>query len=174
MKPFEERYTAWIDGLLEGEELAAFEAELASHPELAMEFAEADRVGARSLGSLLRTHAGCESGPAFADGEAFTREVVARIEEGRRAEMDAAWQRHWRRVVWAGCGCFATAAVLFVTLVVPEMRKPIPGADEYFAKILNAQAGEGITAVAYHDSDANVTVLWLDGMDYMPGEKGKR
>ena len=28
MKPFEEQYTAWIDGRLTGSELAAFEAEL--------------------------------------------------------------------------------------------------------------------------------------------------
>ena len=33
MKPFEEKFTAWVDGRLSGAELAGFERELEAHPE---------------------------------------------------------------------------------------------------------------------------------------------
>ena len=33
MKPFEESLTAWFDGVLAGDELVAFERELAAHPD---------------------------------------------------------------------------------------------------------------------------------------------
>ena len=49
MKTFEERFTAWVDGQLTGEALAAFEKELAAHPE-----ATADRDAALKIGELLR------------------------------------------------------------------------------------------------------------------------
>ena len=44
MKPFEEQFTAWTDGKLTGEELAAFERELAQHPEAAADKIEIGRA----------------------------------------------------------------------------------------------------------------------------------
>ena len=50
MKTFEEKWTAWLDGELHGEELVAFEASL---PDKAA--AEAEKRGALKLGDLLKT-----------------------------------------------------------------------------------------------------------------------
>ncbi|PYL04550.1 MAG: hypothetical protein DME31_03210, partial [Verrucomicrobia bacterium] len=49
MKTFEEKWTAWVDGQLNGRELSEFEASL---PDKAA--AEAERTGALKLGELLK------------------------------------------------------------------------------------------------------------------------
>ncbi len=52
MKTFEERYTAWIDGQLEGPALTAFELELARRA--AAGEARADKADAARLHRLLQ------------------------------------------------------------------------------------------------------------------------
>ena len=52
MKTFEERYTAWIDGRLEGSALTAFEQELTRRA--AAGEAQADRQDTQRLRALLR------------------------------------------------------------------------------------------------------------------------
>ena len=173
MKPFEERYTAWVDGLLAGDELAQFELELACHSKLTRTQAEEDRREARRLGNFLRTHSAPAAARSLANAEFFASEVLRQIaNKGEGVDFEPQEAIEGWRWVWAGAGFLAIAAVLFVGLVIPSMWAPMPQND-YFAQILNAQGGEGITVVAYHDTDANVTVLWLDGMDYMPKEKRK-
>ena len=54
MKPFEEQFTAWVDGKLTGAELAEFEKQLAEHPEAAAEkvhgeLDEAERERVRAI-----------------------------------------------------------------------------------------------------------------------------
>ena len=72
MKTFEERYTAWVDGQLSGDALAAFEKELAAHPEAAE-----DRAAAQKLGDLLRNHA---TAPALSNADFFNLQLQQRIE----------------------------------------------------------------------------------------------
>ena len=66
MKTFEERYTAWIDGQLQGDALTAFEQELARRAEAGdAEAAETDRAQALGLRALLKEHL---QAPALTNG----------------------------------------------------------------------------------------------------------
>src|SRR4026209_1930799 len=71
MKPFEERFTAWVDGQLSGDELAEFEKELAQHPDAASE-----RAAAQKLTKLLREHS---TAPALTNAEFFNLQIQQHI-----------------------------------------------------------------------------------------------
>ena len=175
MKPFEERYTAWVDGELAGSELPGFEAELALRARGSFLSPEEDRADARRLGEFLRAHAVANPSHGVGDGELFDRQTLQAIEKeiSESSAFPAVSARQTQsNLIWAGVSCLGIAAILFVSVVLPEMYSVSPPAD-YFAQVLNAKAGDGISAVAYHDDDANVTVVWLDGMDYMPQERRK-
>ena len=81
MKTFEEKWTAWLDGELRGKELAEFEASL---PDRAA--AEAEKLEAQKLGSLLKQHL-----PARAMGneEFFNHQLRGRIEADATGESTA-------------------------------------------------------------------------------------
>lgn len=160
----EERLTAWIDGELTGREQAGFEASL-DQGGLTRAQAEAERAAARQLGALLRQHA---PAPGFQNGEAFNHQILRRIE----AETPApAWP--WQRLLWSGTGGLAVAALLFFAFVAPALHRLGPP-PEYYAQILNATTSDpSISAGAVHSNEENVTVLWIDGLDYVPAQKVK-
>ena len=80
MKTFEERYTAWIDGQLEGAALSAFELELARRA--AEGEAEADRAEAARLRGLLQTYF---QAPPLTNPDFFNHQLRERIEMERLA-----------------------------------------------------------------------------------------
>jgi len=165
MRTFEERYTAWIDGNLTGDELAQFEKELAAHPE-----AEAERSGAQRLSHLLRSHG---EAPPLVNGDFFNYSLMARIEAESAAATRAKQQRStpWTlpRLAWAGAFCLLVAGVLFQALI-PEKTPALDVAGEpYFAEIVDVwPADPSITAEPVYTPRDNVTVLWLEGLDYLP------
>ena len=178
MKTFEERYTAWIDDCLTGRELAGFEAQLEKgFPNgLTKAQAEADRVAARNMGALLRGH--CAEAPASAlkNVEFFNQQLLRQIEaEAPQSAPPAAASvplPFWR-LIWGGVSSLGVAALLFALLVLPALHHPGPP-PEYYAKILNASTEDpAISAVAVHSNKENVTVLWIDGFDYVPARKAK-
>ena len=167
MKTFEERFTAWVDGQLSGDALAAFEKELAAHPEAAE-----DRAAARKLGDLLRSQA---AAPALSNPDFFNLQLQRRIEaETPRPRVEpvrggGAFFWSISRLIWAGAACLGMAALLYTALI------PAPHAPEsstYFAQVVEAWPSDpSITATTVYDPKDNVTVLWLDGLDYMPSEQ---
>lgn len=169
MKTFEERYTAWIDGQLSGEALAAFEKELDAHPE-----AVEDRIAARKIGDLLRSHA---AAPALSNADFFNLQLQQRIEAEKprvpRAEPSrAAGAFFWSfsRLIWAGAACLGIAALLYTT-IIPAPVAPEPS-SKYFAQVVEAWPSDpSIYASTVYNPQDNVTVLWLDGLDYMPGDQ---
>lgn len=167
MKTFEERYTAWVDGQLAGEALAAFEKELSAHPEAA-----ADRAAARKLGDLLRSHA---TAPALSNADFFNLQLQQRIEaETPRPRVEPArgsgsFFLPLSRFIWAGAASLGIAALLFKTLIPAPQG---PAAANYFAQVVEAWPSDpSISATTVYDPKDNVTVLWLDGLDYMPSEQ---
>ena len=80
MKTFEERYTAWIDGQLEGPALLAFEQELARRS--AAGETEAERTDILRLRHLLRDHL---EAPALNNAEFFSHQLRERINAERAA-----------------------------------------------------------------------------------------
>jgi anti-sigma factor RsiW len=167
MKTFEERYTAWIDGQLSGEALAAFEKELATHPEAAE-----DRAAARKLGDLLRAHG---TAPALSNADFFNLQIQQRIEADQprpRAEPARGGGSFFlpiSRLIWAGAACLGIAALLYKTMI-PAAHTPAE--SNYFAQVVEAWPSDpSISATTVYDPKDNVTVLWLDGLDYMPSDQ---
>ena len=162
MKTFEERFTAWVDGQLTGRDLAEFEKELAAHPEAA-----AERAEARKLGDLLRA----QPAPPLGNEDFFNHQLMQRIaaETPRTAEPVRAQAWFWSlpRLALAGAACLVVAGALFKTLIpagVPAGEKSI-----YYAQVVEAwPADPSISATTVYDPADNVTVVWLDGLDYIP------
>ena len=162
MKTFEERFTAWVDGQLTGPALAEFEKELATHPEAAAERAEAQK-----LGDLLRA----QPAPKLGNADFFNHQLMQRIaaETPRAAEPVRARGWFWSlpRLAFAGAACLVVAGGLFKTLIpaaVPPGEK-----SKYYAQVVEAwPADPSISATTVYNPKDNVTVVWLDGLDYIP------
>ena len=168
MKPFEEKFTAWVDGRLTGNELAAFEAELAQR-----ENAGAEKSGALRLGALLRENYRL---PELKNPDFFNHQLMQRIdaETAKPAvpERRASFFPSLPWMTWAGAFCIAMVLALYA-LVVPKNPVDNPSGNEYVAQILEAHTGDpAITATTIHSKDNKLTVLWLDGLDYLPADPG--
>lgn len=79
MKTFEERYTAWIDGELEGNALMAFEQELVRRA--TVEESRADKADALRLNAFLQDHL---QAPVLTNTDFFNHQLRERI-DGERA-----------------------------------------------------------------------------------------
>ena len=167
MKPFEEKFTAWVDGKLTGSELAEFEAELAGVHEAA-----ADKNAASKLGDLMRAHG---RAPALTNEDFFNHQLLERIrsEDPRPAGAPAqtpafAWSL--ARMAWAGAFCLLVALGLYI-FAIPSATRQNPLEPKYLARVFEAQASDpSISATAFHSGENNVTVLWLEGLDYLPAD----
>lgn len=165
MKTFEEQFTAWVDGTLTGEELAAFERELAARPD-----ALADRAAAEKLRALLRSH---PTVPRLANPEFFNLQLLQRIEADRprdeRRRERTPWFWSLPRLAMAGAACLLVAFILFRTTI--PVGSPIAEAAPYFAQVIESwPADESISATTVYTPEDNVTVLWIDGLDRVPAE----
>src|SRR6266513_23460 len=115
MKTFEEKWTAWIDGELTGQELVEFEASL---PDRAV--AEEEKRAARKLGALLKTELKAES---MANAEFFSHQLRERIAregavQSTRGDGLSSW---WTipRLVWSGAAALAMF-LIFAVVVTRE------------------------------------------------------
>jgi len=170
MKTFEEKFTAWADGRLAGEELAAFERELEAHPE-----AVDEKEAALKLGDLLRTH--------IAAPPLFNHLLLQQIEASRLAPP-ALRSAFWSLPRMALSGAFLLLLSTFLYFAaVPNTRREVRQNQQYVSNILNARATDpnvavnilnvrsddpNITATSFYSKQEKVNVLWLDGLGYMP------
>jgi len=169
MKTFEEKFTAWIDGKLSGSELSRFEAELEQ-----IKNAGAEKEAALQLGALLREN---YKAPELKNADFFNHQLMQRIEEDTTREEAPAKRasNFWSlpRLIWAGTFCMAMVAGLFF-FAVPKGAVENPSGNEYVAQITNARTDDpSITATTFHTKDNKLTVLWLDGLDYLPAKDGR-
>ena len=165
MKPFEEQFAAWTDGSLTGDELAAFEKELAQHPEAA-----ADKAAAQRLGRLLREN---PTVPRLANTDFFNLQIQERIAarqpRKRAGEKATSWFWSLPRLLAAGAACLLIAAVMFKTLIPHDQPADLADGSPYFAQVVESWTSEpGVSANTVYNAKDNVTVLWLDGLDYIP------
>ncbi|MBV9490012.1 MAG: hypothetical protein JO069_09855 [Verrucomicrobia bacterium] len=161
MKTFEERYTAWVDGLLPEPEKEAFERE---YPDLA---GECEQMGA--LRGLLREQL---RAPQLAHPEFFNSELLRQIEREQAAAGASRTRRTWLgwpRLAWAGVGLgsAAVAAVLALTFV-PHKNTTDQG--DYVAEVLKAQTSDP-SVKATVDAKKDVTIIKLDGLEKVPPDK---
>src|SRR3981081_317529 len=99
MKTFEEKWTAWLDGELSGDELVEFEASL---PDKAA--AEAEKRDAHKLGAFLKEQL---QGRAMGNEEFFHHQLREKIERDARAGVaggKADSPRAWWPIVRLGWG----------------------------------------------------------------------
>jgi hypothetical protein len=168
MKTFEEKWTAWVDDQLTGNELAEFEASL---PDKAA--AEAEKRAAKKLGILLNRELKMQSLPNADFFSHQIREAIARDE--RQESSGSGGISFWwpvRRLVWAG----AASLAVFIAIAVFVMQENPPAAPSaYLTTIKNAKldAGNGPDAtISIFDTedDQRVTVLWTEGLKTLPAE----
>jgi len=163
MNPFEENFTAWVDGKLSGKELESFEAELAAHPEAAEDKADMLRIGA-----LLRQHSTASrlTNPDFFSHQLMER-ITAEIPRAPARREEPAFFWSLRRLILAGGLSLGVALVLYMAL--------IPKTEDEERQIVKAWTDDSrITASTIYDADQNVTVVWLDGLDYVPGSYAQK
>lgn len=164
MKSFEEKFTAWTDGTMSDADRAAFDTELAQHPRAAE-----DRLSALRLGEFLRTHHPAVEMP---NADFFNQSVLQAIAETEPVEALCAAEAPrafplWK-LVWGGALCLIAAAALF-QFAVPKGPYTSSGHDAYLAEVIEAHTGSAsIYASSFHAKKNNVTVLWLDGLPYIP------
>jgi anti-sigma factor RsiW len=165
MKPFEEQFTAWVDGQLSGDDLAEFEKELAQHPDAATE-----KAAAQKLTKLLREH---PTAPALTNAEFFNLQIQQQLTTseapGRAPGKPAGWFFSLPRLILAGAACLLVAGLLFKTLIPTKDHSTALATSPYFAQVIEMWPSEpGIWANAVYNPEQNVTVVWLDGLDYIP------
>jgi anti-sigma factor RsiW len=175
MKTFEEKWTAWLDGQLTGQELAKFEASL---PDKAA--AKAEKREAQQLGALLRQELGAQ---ALANEEFFShqlRELITRDSAQERPRF--AWfgrgvspvRSTWwtvRRLAWSG----AASLAIFVICAVVVLRDKNPAEQsQYLTQILNARVDPVVSPNAtisiFETKEDRVTVLWVEGLQTLPAD----
>jgi len=161
MKPFEEQFTAWVDGKLTGAELAEFEKQLAEHPEAAAEKGDAQR-----LGQFLRSH---PTTPKLTNPDFFNHHLIQRIAAETPRIAEKTGHSFWSlpRLLWAGAFSMVIAFALFRT-TIPTVA-PVVSDSKYFAQVVEAWPSDpSISATTVYSAENNVTVVWLDGLDYIP------
>lgn len=168
MKPPSEDHDLirWLDGEMNDTELAAFEARLKDDPVLAKEAGEL-----RALSAGIRDHLPAEMKVPHADF--FNSQIQVRIE----MDMDESRQKQtgnasladsllaWLRQPW-----FATAGAVALAVLGFVWMRPHTQDTGHSLILSSYTPGLGVEASTYHDNDADVTVLMLDGLDEVPAD----
>ena len=165
MKPFEERYNAWLDGGLPEEDATAFEQEIAADGESA-----ATRIKFQRFLADFRAH---HTSPPLDSPDFFNHGILERIAApAPRPQHPTRPNRPWSlpTLAWFGGLSMATALVLF--LVIIPKKSETHSQSAYIAQVISARSADpNISATAFETSPSqtdDITVVWLDGLDYLP------
>jgi anti-sigma factor RsiW len=163
---FEEQFTAWLDGQLDPVAASALEKEMRARgfdP-------AAERAAHQAVSRTLREHSEV---PAMKNLDFFQHQLLHRIEQEQALNMpsEKTLRRSWLtipRLVWAGALSLLMAGVLFRTLI-PMGGGTAGDQSPYFATVVDTRTFEASVSVStVYDPRSNVTVLWLDGLEYLP------
>ena len=170
MKTFEEKWTAWLDDQLSGQELSEFEASL---PDRAA--AQAEKAEAKKLGELLKREL---STHALKNEEFFSHQLRERIvqesgeqrrERARRSPASSWWTIP--RLLWAGTA--SLAVFLICTVFVMHQERPAEE-SQYLTQILNARVDPVVspnaTVSIFEVKQDRATVLWTEGLQSLPAD----
>jgi hypothetical protein len=156
MKTFEEKFTAWLDGILNGEELRSFENE---HPSIQRE--KADFL---KLKSLLKENLPRRE---LANPEFFNFQIIEQIRRETGPQVISAPRRSLGlpRIAWGGLCALGLGFVLFFTMI-PRGDFSDPRA-KYVAEVLNTRTADP-KIKATVETEKNMTIIKLDGLDKLP------
>jgi hypothetical protein len=169
MKTFEEKWTAWIDGKLTGEELAEFKASL---PDL--NAAKLEKEDSLKLGNLLRRELGLQP---MTNADFFNHQLRTQIDKESAApatrEASPARMPWWSigRLAWAG----AASLAIFGLCTFFVMRDDnVGGQSGSLTQIMNTRldpdVGPDATVSIFDRKEDKVTVIWVDGLQTLPSE----
>ena len=168
MKTFEEKWTAWVDDQLTGDELAEFEASL---PDKAA--AEAEKRAAKKLGALLNRELKMQT---LHNADFFSHQLREQIDREERlgspGSSGGGTSFWWpvRRLAWAG----AASLAIFMAIAVFVMRQQPTAESQYLTQIKNARLdqanGPDATISIFEAKEDRVTVLWTEGLKSLPSE----
>ena len=163
MKTFEEKFTAWLDGMLGGDELRCFENE---HPSVHLEKAEFLKLK-RLLKETLPLR-------QLENPEFFNSQIIDQI----RREADTKSRSTRRpllglpRAAWGGICALSLGLALFFTLI-PRQDLTDPHA-KYVAEVLKAKP-EDPKGKATVEIKKDMTVIKLETLDKLPvGQSPRR
>jgi hypothetical protein len=160
MKTFEEKFTAWLDGTLGGDELRCFENE---HPSIHQEKAEFLKLK-RLLKETLPLRE--LENPEFFNSqivEQIRREAGTTNRSGRRPLLGLP------RAAWGGICALSLGFVLFFTLI-PREDFTDPHA-KYVAEVLKAKPADP-KGKATVEIKKDMTIIKLEGLDKLPTRQG--
>ena len=170
MKTFEEKWTAWLDDQLSGQELSEFEGSL---PDKAA--AQAEKAGAKKLGELLKRELSVHP---LRNEEFFNHQLREKIlqengdsdrKRARRTSKSSWWTIP--RLVWAGTG--SLAVFLICTVLVMHQERPAEE-SQYLTQILNARVDPVVspnaTVSIFEVKQDRATVLWTEGLQSLPAD----
>jgi hypothetical protein len=162
MKTFEEKFTAWLDGMLAGDELRCFENE---HPSIHREKAEFLKLKLLLKETLPLREL---ENPEFFNAqiiEQIRREAGTTSRSGRRPLLGLP------RVAWGGICALSLGLALFFTLI-PRQDLTDPHA-KYVAEVLKAKP-EDPKGKATVEIKKDRTVIKLETLDKLPLGQGPR
>jgi hypothetical protein len=172
MKPssFEETFTLWLDGRLGPADAEAFEKQMR---ERGLDPA-AERASGEKLHRLLHENS---PAPTMKHTELFNRQLINRIEQEQRAEArpEGAVVGFWRwfalpKIAWAGFACLLIAGVMYKTMIPTSGPGPLDQSP-YFATVVDSRTFDPtVSANTVYNPRDNITVLWIDGLDYLPAD----
>ena len=157
MKTYEEKFNAWLDGLLSGEELKSFEIE---HPSI-----RRDKAEFLKLKSLLKDNLGCRE---LGNPDFFNSQIMAKIE--RETARGSRYSRllGLPRVALAGIFALCVGFALFF-FMIPRGNLADPGSG-YVAEVLKTKTADP-KVKATVDTRKDMTIIKLEGLDKLPPDK---
>lgn len=164
--PDEQLLARWLDGEMDADERASFDARLKTDPAL--------RAEAESLQSLRAAFQ--EGFPRIAEvphADFFNSQIQERIAEIRRSEAKPLPAAHPAGMSWVNMlrpwilGAAAAACALLAVLQWPSAS----GVKGSTVVLSTYAPNTTVKANTFHSSDANATVLMLDGLDTIPADK---
>ncbi|HEY1084514.1 MAG TPA: hypothetical protein VGE29_19765 [Prosthecobacter sp.] len=153
----------WLDGEMNAAESERFAARLESDAELKAEAAQMQRLTADLRASLPR-----EMPVPY--GDFFNSQIQMRISQVEEPEPAVAGERRswldWFRLPgFATAGAVAAAAVVAAVMILQQS----PTAS---SQVLSSYApSQSVQVNAFHSSDAQATVLLLNGLEELPADR---
>jgi anti-sigma factor RsiW len=149
LTPLEEKLTAYIDGQLSAQEMAAFEKE---HAHLLDEKDAALRVN-----TLLKQHS---QSPRLRNPDFFNHQIIAQITLPAATQPRKTLFPLWRLVFASAC-CMLAVLGIYIGFV-----KDKPANRQYMAQVLKVTAGDEDLSAELIQADG-ISVVWIDGFDYL-------
>lgn len=159
MKPTIEQICAWIDGEMSEAERLAFERDSGD----ALQALEQEKRSVGKLGELLRA----APAPNLKNQDFFSSQIASAI-EGESPASETASSRTGRRFSeWFFPIALSSAAA--VALLVVSNFESEPKREHQNTQVLATVVdNKNVSVVAFQMPDSELTVIWMDGLDYLP------